>query len=67
MISPRHGSDKCAAVRSPEDAALIRRVPSARRKEAIVTDGLAILAAWLMFGALLLALAMVILTGGPKP
>ena len=32
-----------------------------------MTDGLAILAAWLMFGALLAALATVILTGGPKP
>jgi hypothetical protein len=31
-----------------------------------VTDGLAILAAWLMFGALLVALAAVVLTGGPK-
>jgi hypothetical protein len=32
-----------------------------------VTDGLAILAAWLMFGLLLTVLAAVILTGGPKP
>jgi hypothetical protein len=32
-----------------------------------VTDGLAILAAWLMFGALLIALAVVVLTGGAKP
>jgi hypothetical protein len=32
-----------------------------------VTDGLAILAAWLMFGAALAALAFVVLTGGPKP
>ena len=34
--------------------------------ESVVTDGLAILAAWLMFAALLIALATVILTGGPK-
>ena len=38
-----------------------------RWRETVVTDGLAILAAWLMFGVLLVALAAVILTGGPKP
>jgi hypothetical protein len=32
-----------------------------------VTNGLAILAAWLMFGLLLAALVAVVLTGGPKP
>lgn len=32
-----------------------------------VTDGLAILAAWVMYAALVLALAFVILHGGPKP
>jgi hypothetical protein len=37
------------------------------REATFVTDGLAILAAWLMFGALLVALAAVVLTGGPKP
>jgi hypothetical protein len=36
------------------------------REATFVTDGLAILAAWLMFGALLVALAAVVLTGGPK-
>jgi hypothetical protein len=30
------------------------------------TDGLAILAAWLMFGLLVVALVFVILHGGPK-
>jgi hypothetical protein len=37
------------------------------RKATFVTDGLAILAAWLIFGALLVALAVVVLTGGSKP
>jgi hypothetical protein len=31
-----------------------------------VTDGLAVLAAWVMFGVLLLALATVILRGGGR-
>ena len=37
------------------------------RKGRAVTDGLAILTAWVMFGLLLAALAVVVLTGGPKP
>jgi hypothetical protein len=37
------------------------------REAAFVTDGLAILAAWVMFGLLLAALVVVVLTGGPKP
>jgi hypothetical protein len=32
-----------------------------------VTDGLVVLAAWVMFGLLVSALAFVILHGGPKP
>jgi hypothetical protein len=32
-----------------------------------VTYGLAILAAWLMFGLMLAVLVVVVLTGGPKP
>jgi hypothetical protein len=31
-----------------------------------VTDGLAVLAAWVMFAALVVALAFVVLHGGPK-
>jgi hypothetical protein len=37
------------------------------REAASVTDGLAILAAWVMFGLLVAVLVAAVLTGGPKP